>query len=346
MFELAGTVGWNQTLRDCREMILAPASAGIFAVHEGRVIGSAAAKIYEGDQMGYINMVIVREAYRRKGIASMMLKKLMELLKDCRTLRLYATKAGSYVYEKLGFKTYATLHKFGADDYRCLPERDRRVVPLLKEDLAEITALDRQSFGLERGTLLTYFYECHPELSFKIMDGQAITGFTIGRIGPVSRQANGLTAANEEDALSLFDAVARYGEPSPRILLVAFDSQTRLIELMAAKGILLQRSLSRWITESPVLSLPAATTASSAAISAEVQFSSFITVFILKSIFDSFWVSYPPVGFEAEECVSIFFSSQGLCPCRGPAASGCRWIAANPTVCTIRFRAFAIGLAF
>lgn len=44
LFELAGTVGWNQTLRDCREMILAPASAGIFAVHEGRVIGSAAAK--------------------------------------------------------------------------------------------------------------------------------------------------------------------------------------------------------------------------------------------------------------------------------------------------------------
>lgn len=238
LFELAGTVGWNQTLRDCREMILAPASAGIFAVHEGRVIGSAAAKIYEGDQMGYINMVIVREAYRRKGIASMMLKKLMELLKDCRTLRLYATKAGSYVYEKLGFKTYATLHKFGADDYRCLPERDRRVVPLLKEDLAEITALDRQSFGLERGALLTYFYECHPELSFKIMDGQAITGFTIGRIGPVSRQASALTAANEEDALSLFDAVARYGEPSPHVLLVAFDSQTRLIELMAAKGIL------------------------------------------------------------------------------------------------------------
>ncbi len=38
--------------------------------------------------------------------------------------------------------------------------------------------------------------------------------------------------------MSLFDAVARYGEPSPHVLLVAFDSQTRLIELMAAKGIL------------------------------------------------------------------------------------------------------------
>ena len=238
LLELAGTVGWNQTLRDCREMLLAPAATGVFAVHEGRVIGSAAAMVYEGDRVGYINMVIVREACRRQGIATMMLKKLMEILKNCHTLRLYATKAGSYVYEKLGFRTYATLHKFGADGYRCLPACDRRVVPLRKEDLEEITALDSRSFGVERGALLSYFYECHPELSFKIMDGSAITGFTIGRIGPISRQASVLTAANEEDALSLFDAVARYGEPSPRVLLIAFDSQTRLIELMAAKGIL------------------------------------------------------------------------------------------------------------
>ena len=116
LFELAGTVGWNQTLRDCREMLLAPAATGVFAVHEGRVIGSAAAMVYEGDQVGYINMVIVREAYRRRGIATMMLRRLMEILKNCHTLRLYATKTGSYVYERLGFKTYATLHKFGADD--------------------------------------------------------------------------------------------------------------------------------------------------------------------------------------------------------------------------------------
>lgn len=35
LFELAGTVGWNQTLRDCREMILAPASAGILRYTRG-----------------------------------------------------------------------------------------------------------------------------------------------------------------------------------------------------------------------------------------------------------------------------------------------------------------------
>ena len=43
LYELAGTVGWNQTRRDCREMLLAPAATGVFAVCDGQVIGSAAA---------------------------------------------------------------------------------------------------------------------------------------------------------------------------------------------------------------------------------------------------------------------------------------------------------------
>ena len=237
LFELAGTVGWNQTRRDCREMLLAPGATGVFAVCDGRVIGSAAAMVYEGNRIGYINMVIVREPFRRRGIATRMLEKLMEMLHRCRTLRLYATPAGSHVYGKLGFRTYATLHKFASDSYVPLPEQDRRIVPLLPSDLPEITALDKRSFGAERGALLEYFYSRHPELSFKITGKGRITGFTIGRIGPVSRQAGALTAAKEEDALALFDAVARQGEPSPRVLLTAFDTQKRLIALLAERGI-------------------------------------------------------------------------------------------------------------
>ena len=238
LYELAGTVGWNQTRRDCREMLLAPAATGVFAVCDGHVIGSAAAMVYEKNRIGYINMVIVREPFRRRGIATRMLEKLMEMLHHCRTLRLYATPAGSCVYEKLGFRTYATLHKFASDSYVPLPEPDRRIMPLLSTDLPEITALDKQSFGVERGALLEYFYSCHPELAFKITENGRITGFTIGRVGPVSRQAGALTAPKEEDALALFDAVARQGEPSPRVLLAAFDTRERLIAQMAERGIL------------------------------------------------------------------------------------------------------------
>ena len=238
LYELAGTVGWNQTRRDCREMLLAPAATGVFAVCDGQVIGSAAAMVYEENRIGYINMVIVREPFRRRGIATRMLEKLMEMLHHCRTLRLYATPAGSCVYGKLGFRTYATLHKFASDSYVPLPEPDRRIRKLLPSDLPEITALDTRSFGVERGALLEYFYSCHPELSFKITEKGRITGFTLGRVGPVSRQAGALTAPKEEDALALFDAVARQGEPSPRVLLAAFDTQKRLIAQMAERGIL------------------------------------------------------------------------------------------------------------
>ena len=238
LYELAGTVGWNQTRRDCREMLLAPAATGVFAVCDGQVIGSAAAMVYEENRIGYINMVIVREPFRRRGIATRMLEKLMEMLHHCRTLRLYATPAGSCVYGKLGFRTYATLHKFASDSYVPLPEPDRRIRKLLPSDLPEITALDTRSFGVERGALLEYFYSCHPELSFKITEKGRITGFTIGRVGPVSRQAGALTAPKEEDALALFDAVARQGEPSPRVLLAAFDTRKRLIAQMAERGIL------------------------------------------------------------------------------------------------------------
>jgi len=238
LFKLAGTVGWNQTLRDCREMLLSPCARGVFAVSGDEVIGSAAAMIYENDQVGYLNMVIVREPFRGRGIATMMLKKMMEILKECRTLRLYATTAGSRVYEKIGFKTYAVLHKFAADGYRCPPLPHDRIRRLTKDDLPEMEALDKSGFGCARGRLLEYFLECQPELGFKIMDGNRISGFTIGRIGPVSRQAAAITAACEEDALTLFDAVALQGTPSPRMQLIAFDSQKRLIEQMAARGIL------------------------------------------------------------------------------------------------------------
>ncbi len=241
LFRLAGTVGWNQTPQDCHEMLLSPGASGVFAVCEGEVVGSAAAMVYGGNRIGYINMVIVLEPYRGRGIATRMLGSLMEILNGCRTLRLYATEAGSHVYRKIGFRTYATLHKISADDYLCrMPEGVRSLTP---EDLPEITRLDAAAFGIERAAILRYFYERHPELCFKIMRGNVITGFTIGRIGPVSRQASALTAATEEDALLLLDAVACRGTPSKRMLAVAFDSQKSLISRMQEKGFQLSTNM-------------------------------------------------------------------------------------------------------
>ncbi len=235
LLRLAGSVGWNQTLNDCAELVNRPDAVCLFALDGDAVIGSAAAKLYGKKEMGYINMVVVMEKYRGQKIATRMLHTLMEYLHDFKTLRLYATDAGSYVYSKLGFETYATMHKYGAEHYRA--DVSGRIQPLLESDLAQAAVLDAASFGLNRESTLAYFYRQAPEFSFKFCreDG-SMTGFTIGRNGPVSRMASAITAESEEDALELFSAVAMAAPPAEKSLMVIPDNQTRMIELGKQRG--------------------------------------------------------------------------------------------------------------
>ena len=234
LLRLAGSVGWNQTLNDCAELVTKPDAVCFFALKGNAVIGSAAAKLYGKKDMGFINMVVVMEEFRGHGIATRMLRTLMEYLREYKTLRLYATDAGSYVYSKIGFKTYATMHKYGADHYRA--EVSDRIQPLLESDLADAAALDAASFGLDRKNTLAYFYRQSPEFCFKLCRDGILTGFTIGRNGPVSRMASAITAESEEDALRLFDAVAMASPPAEKSLMVIPDNQTRMIELGKRHG--------------------------------------------------------------------------------------------------------------
>ncbi len=234
LLRLAGSVGWNQTLNDCAELVNRPDAVCFFALDGDAVIGSAAAKLYGKKEMGYINMVVVMEKYRGQKIATRMLHTLMDYLHDFKTLRLYATDAGSHVYTKLGFETYATMHKYGAAHYTA--DVSGRIQPLLESDLSDAAILDADSFGLNRESTLAYFYRQAPNFSFKLCHNGIMTGFTIGRNGPVSRMASAITAESEEDALELFSAVAMAAPPAEKSLMVIPDNQTRMIELGKQRG--------------------------------------------------------------------------------------------------------------
>ena len=235
LLRLAGTVGWNQTLSDCEELVLRRDAVCFFALDGDRVIGSAAAKFYGGKQMGYINMVIVLEPYRGHHIATRMLRTLMEHLKDFRTLRLYATEAGSHVYSKLGFVTYAMMHKY----YR--PWRKAalspRIRPLTENDLPSAVALDAAAFGVERKNMLTYFYSRHPELCFKSIrpDGE-LSGLVIGREGVSNRHAADVIAENEAEAFELFEAVAQSGRPAEKTMMILPEEQHRMVRMALDRG--------------------------------------------------------------------------------------------------------------
>ena len=52
LLRLAGSVGWNQTLNDCAELVNRPDAVCFFALDGDAVIGSAAAKLYGKKEMG------------------------------------------------------------------------------------------------------------------------------------------------------------------------------------------------------------------------------------------------------------------------------------------------------
>ena len=235
LLQLVRSVGWNQTLSDCEEMVLRNDAVCFFAMDGDQAIGSAAAKFYGGKTMGYINMVVVREPYRGHHIATRMLQTLMDYLKDFKTLRLYATEAGSHVYSKLGFSTYAVMHKYYRKGER--REISPNIRPLLDSDLGKATELDAAAFGVERKNILKYFYRNGRSISFKLAGKDEVpTGFVIGREGPSSRHAAEVIAENESAALDLITAVEQAGKPAGQTLIILPDEQKSMVRLALDNG--------------------------------------------------------------------------------------------------------------
>jgi GNAT superfamily N-acetyltransferase len=91
---LKSQAGWNQTEEDWRRFLEGPPGSGGFAaVHNGRVVGTAAAIRY-GDDLGWIGMMLVDAAFRRQGIGRLLLQHAVDHLSGCRAVKLDATPDG------------------------------------------------------------------------------------------------------------------------------------------------------------------------------------------------------------------------------------------------------------
>ena len=238
LHNLVRSVGWNQKQADCDLMVGKKNSCAIYAWDGDTVAGCAAAQLYGNKEMAFINMVVVPEQYRKQGIATRMLLHLMEQFKEYKTLRLHASQAGQYVYSKIGFRPGEIFHKYFAPEECIQAAAPAEGISLLTaEDMEKAAALDAASFGIHRGELLENFRRMAPGLCFKICDSNGVmTGFIIGREGPHARQGSAVTAANEEDVMKLFQAMAQ-AEGAPRkTLMVVPDSQTVLIEKLLNTG--------------------------------------------------------------------------------------------------------------
>ena len=236
--------GWNQEQADW-EMILGAAGPEdcIVTVRGGRVVGTTTALSY-GRGCTWIGMVLVDPEFRRLGIATRMLGRIMHRVGSCEAVRLDATPAGRAVYRREGFAADWDLERLTC---RCLPAvdaPDEKITSITEPDIAEVVELDREVFGYDRVPVLRQLRERSEDCAWKIERGGRVHGFCLGRPGTGYHQLGPVVAPTSEEAITLIQA-AMQGLRGRSVVLDVPHARTGLTEWLSDQGFIAQRTLTR-----------------------------------------------------------------------------------------------------
>jgi len=232
---LSAKVGWNQTAHDWRLFIAHGRTIGLFDRDEG-LVATAAALPYEND-FGYISMVIVEPAWRRRGLARRLMGECIDdLRRQGRAALLDATPAGALVYRSLGFVELATMERWEGEGGSAQAEggADR----LTQDDLHKLIEADALAFGSHRRFLLEDFL-ARPGASAWGYGGSYLVmrqGHRATQIGPL--------VAPAADAARLLLATA-IAHARGRVFLDLFTSWPDLATLLETCGFKRQRPFIR-----------------------------------------------------------------------------------------------------
>lgn len=233
---------WNQTEGDWRRLLKLEPRGCFAACLDGQVVGTTTATTY-GSQLAWIGMVLVDPRYRRRGIASRLMKKALDYLcaAGVATVKLDATPEGQTVYEALGFQSERLIERW-AGVPSSAPMTDCRTLD--ESASADVFALDRAAFGVDRTRLLDTLIAapCVAPL-ITIADGQ-LKGYALARPGTSAFYVGPLIAASERSAAVLLDGIL--GQLAGRIVYIDLHTGFRGGgRVLAERGFIKQRDLFR-----------------------------------------------------------------------------------------------------
>ncbi len=203
--ELCRFAGWNQ-VRSHWETLLALAPEGVFAAEvEGQVRGTGSAVNY-GTRTAWIGMILVHPEFRRRGIATHLMNRCIERLREKRieSVKLDATDQGRPVYLKLGFKDERPICRYAG---RCGPggSRDSSIRPIRGGDWASIAEMDRTAFGADRLALLRLLDQ--EGRSALVESAGTVRAYGFGRKGFHASSIGPVVAADAEAARNVILAL-------------------------------------------------------------------------------------------------------------------------------------------
>ena len=221
---LSEEAGWNQTAADWAVFFKHGTVLG-FSVGD-RLVATAAALPY-GDAFGWVSMVLVTAEWRRRGLATQLVRNCTLLLRDAgRAALLDAAPAATSIYAALGFVALGTMERWeghgGAGTAATAPAN---------------LALDQFAFGADRRFLLEDFLSRPGTVAFGSSRGLAILrlGSSASHIGPV------IAEPADADAL----VVEAIHAASGRVILDVLDAGRVLIPTLTSRNFRMRRSFTR-----------------------------------------------------------------------------------------------------
>jgi ribosomal protein S18 acetylase RimI-like enzyme len=233
---LSAKVGWNQTGEDWGLFIAHGRTIGLFDRDAG-LIATAAALPYDNG-FGYISMVIVDPAWRRRGLARRLMGECIATLRGMgRAALLDATPAGALVYRGLGFVELATMERWEGEGGGAA-QVEIAADPLMPDDLHKLIEADALAFGSQRRFLLEDFL-ARPGTTAWTHDG----GYLVMRQGHRATQIGPLVATSADAARVLLATAMAH--PRGRVFLDLFTSWPDLAALLESSRFKRQRPYMR-----------------------------------------------------------------------------------------------------
>ncbi len=244
---LSQSAGWNQVPADWALFLDLGEAYGLFAAEDG-LVGTACLMPYP-PRLAWISLVIVHEAWRRRGLGSALLRHVLWVLAGYElTPLLDATPLGRSLYLRQGFRDLWGFKRYvrsGPAAAGSAPGPSMRLRPLEAGDLDLVATLDASAFGAHRDALLARLAGRLPEAALVAAGPGGLRGAVLGRDGRLANQLGPLVGSTPEGAVALLEeALARV--PGPLQVDVP-DGQARVGAYLQSQGCEPRRAFVRMI---------------------------------------------------------------------------------------------------
>jgi GNAT superfamily N-acetyltransferase len=244
---LVAEAHWNQLAADWRIFI---AQGHVYAVQtaQGRIVATAATLPY-GGRFAWISMVLVAGEYRRRGLATQLMRRAVDDLTAARLVPILdATPDGRAVYRRLGFTDSWGFQRLVRREPRSVtfaPPTGVVIRPLTDADWPTLVAYDAAAFGAERGAVLAGLRGRLPAAELIATRDGRVAGFALGRDGRLAAHIGPLTADDDDIACALA-ARALDGLDGPVFVDLA-DAKSGPRSYLDARGFIAARPFTRML---------------------------------------------------------------------------------------------------